>query len=99
MNLLQGSAAVLIGLFVFANLLHPGGWLVTGIIVALILVAYVLAEFTPEYILTTNQGKNARKSNRQRRATGLNPFSRTSRRDSESRQQTQTSQNHGDNNE
>ncbi|APX00196.1 hypothetical protein CHINAEXTREME_20505 (plasmid) [Halobiforma lacisalsi AJ5] len=82
MNLSQIVVGSLIGLFLLANLLHPGGWALTLLIITVLVVFYALLEFVPEYILVTNQGKNARKQNRRkRRARGLNPFSRTSKRD------------------
>ena len=82
-----------IGLIVFVNLLNPGGWIFAGVLIGGILIFYGAVEFIPEYILVTNQGKNARKQNkrRRRRAKGLNPFSRTSERGG-SRNQTQQSQ-------
>lgn len=98
MNPIQVGAAVLVGLILFANLLHPGGWLVALIAIAIIAVVYAALEFMPEYILVTNQGKNARKDKRRRRrARGLNPFSRTSQRDTQTSQS--NSQSGGGNDE
>ena len=95
MNLVQGVVGVLIILFLFANLLHPGGWIITTVIVIGLIVAYAALEFMPEYLLVTNQGKNARKDKRrQRRASGLNPFSRTS--SSDEARQTQSQQSTGE---
>ncbi|SDL09002.1 hypothetical protein [Natronorubrum texcoconense] len=97
MNITQSVVIVLVGLFLFANLLHPGGWILTLLIVAVIIALYALLEFVPEYLLVTNQGKNARKNNRrQRRASGLNPFSRNSSREGDARDSsTQTNQTGG----
>ena len=94
MNLAQTAAAVLIGLVLLVNLLHPGGWFIALLLIAVILAFYAAVEFIPEYILVTNQGKNARKDKRRRRrAKGLNPFSRTSKRDGRSRQSESNTQN------
>lgn len=83
MNFIQTIAAIFIGLVIVANLMYPGGWVLAGLIILAIIVLYALSEFLPEYILVTNQGKNARKDKqRKRRARGLNPFSRTSKRES-----------------
>lgn len=97
MNLSQYIVIFVVGLFLFANLLHPGGWALTIFLIILILIAYAAYEFLPEYILVTNQGKNARKDKRRkRRSRGLNPFSRKSKRDGG--RQTET-QRQGGNNE
>lgn len=96
MKLSQYIVLGIAGLFVFANLLYPGGWVLTLAILVLLFIALAAYEFFPEYILVTNQGKNARKSDkrRSRRASGLNPFSRTSKRD-DSRQSSAQTQNGG----
>lgn len=78
MNLSQGITATLIIIVLGVSLLNPDGWLIALLIAGLILIGYALIEFIPEYMLVTNQGKNARKDNRRkRRASGLNPFSRS----------------------
>lgn len=75
MNLAQMLVLSVVGLIIFVNLLHPGGWLLAFIIILLIFLFYAAYEFLPEYILVTNQGKNARKNpRRERRAKGLIPF-------------------------
>lgn len=87
MNLAQWITAVLVTIVLGVSLLNPGGWLIALVIVAAILLFYAGVEFLPEYILVTNQGKNARKDKRRRRRSrGLNPFSRSSSRNRNSRQ-------------
>lgn len=102
MGLAEYIALFLIGLFVFANLLHPGGWGLTILLVLLVVSAYAASRFLPEYILTTNQGKNAarqrKRKRRDRRARGLDPrtwFGRDRggrRRGGQQRQQPQNQQ-------
>ncbi|ELY68828.1 hypothetical protein [Natrinema versiforme] len=92
MNLAQWITAVLVIVVLGVSLLNPGGWIIALLIVVAILLFYAGIEFIPEYLLVTNQGKNARKDKRRkRRSRGLNPFSRSSKRESNSHQsQTQT---------
>lgn len=100
-DLMQTLAIGAIALIVFVNLLNPGGWIFAGLLIAAILIFYGAVEFIPEYLLVTNQGKNARKQNkrRRRRAKGLNPFSRTSGRDNGRTQQSQSNTNAGGSND
>ncbi|USZ73791.1 hypothetical protein [Natronosalvus halobius] len=82
MNLGQTITAILILTVLAVSLLNPGGWVLALTIAFIILTVYAAIEFFPEYILVTNQGKNARKDKRRRRRSrGLNPFSRTSKRE------------------
>ena len=91
MKLSQYIVLGIAGLVIIANLMHPDGWILTLAILVLLAIMLGLYEFVPEYILTTNQGKNARKDRRrQRRASGLNPFSRTSKRERGGRRETQS---------
>lgn len=75
MGIAEYIALFLIGLLVVANLLHPGGWSLTILLILVVLALYAAANFFPEYILTTNQGKNAtrQRKRRDRRARGLDP--------------------------
>lgn len=89
----------LASVFIVANMLYPGGWVLTLLVVIALLLFLAAYEFLPEYILVTNQGKNARKDKRRkRRSRGLNPFSRTSKREGNGRQQ-RTQNNDGGRNE
>ena len=91
MELVKYIVLGLAGVFIAANLMYPGGWILTALLLIGLLTLLALYEFLPEYILAANQGKNARKDKRrQRRARGLNPFSRTSRRDGNARQTNQS---------
>lgn len=96
MNLSQWITAILVTLVIGVSLLNPGGGLIALIIVVAILAFYAASEFLPEYILVTNQGKKARKDKRRkRRSRGLNPFSRSSKRESNDRQSQSKSQPDG----
>ncbi|WP_455448176.1 hypothetical protein [Natrinema thermotolerans] len=87
MKLSQWITVIAVALVLGASLLNPGGGIIALIIAGVILVVYALGEFLPEYILVTNQGKNARKDKqRRRRARGLNPFSRSSKRKRDARE-------------
>lgn len=87
MNLAQWITAILVTIVLGVSLLNPGGWIIALLLVAVILVFYAGVEFIPEYLLVTNQGKNARKDKRRkRRSWGLNPFSRKTKREPNSRQ-------------
>lgn len=88
MNLAQWITAILVTLVLGVSLLNPDGWYIAILLAGGILLFYAAGEFLPEYILVTNQGKNARKDKRRkRRSRGLNPFSRKSKRQQDSRQQ------------
>jgi len=88
MKLSQWITAILVVGILGMSLMNPGGWPIAFAVVVVILFAYGLLEFLPEYILVTNQGKNARKDKRRRRrARGLIPFFGGSKRQQNTRQQ------------
>lgn len=88
MKLTQWITVILVVLVLGMSLMNPGGWPIAFAIVLIILLAYGLLEFLPEYLLVVNQGKNARKDKRRRRrARGLLPFTGKSKRQQNTRQQ------------
>lgn len=98
MKLSQWITVILVVLILGMSMMNPGGWPIAFAIVVILLIGYGLLEFLPEYILVTNQGKNARKDKRrQRRARGLIPFFGGSKRQEDARKQ--SSQRDGGNDE